>query len=149
MIDCADLDLQVEFAADFGADRRDNVEQEARAICQRAAVFVCPVVDAGAQELREQIAVRGMKFDAIEAGLARPPGAFERKHRWCDRISPRVIARHKNPCSDSFLLVEDKCRARIVVHAGHVHLPTRVRELHDEFAVEAVHRLAELLPVAE
>jgi hypothetical protein len=52
-IHCTDLHLHVEFAANFGADRRNNVEQEARTICQRAAVLVCPVVNSGAQELCE------------------------------------------------------------------------------------------------
>src|SRR5215469_750781 len=33
------------------------------------------------------------------------------------------------------------------MHAGYVHLSTRVRQLHDKFAVKAAHSFAKLLPV--
>src|SRR5262245_25280830 len=74
-VDGAELDLQVKAVADLGADRPDDVEQKARAIDQRATVLVLAVVDARAQELREQVAVRSMQLDAVETGLSCPPGA--------------------------------------------------------------------------
>src|SRR5580704_9390605 len=87
-----------------------------------------------------------MKFDAMEAGLARPPGAlsesidgvmnFAEGHRTAQKSVQRLL-----------FAARGQRWPRIVVYAWHVHLPARVRQLHDEFAVEAVHRIAELLPV--
>ena len=51
--------------------RAQHVEAEARAVLQRAAVFVGAAVLERRVELRDQIAVRGVDFDAVEAGLLR------------------------------------------------------------------------------
>src|SRR3546814_457560 len=58
-----------------GAERGDclvdDFEQQARAVFERTAVGVVAIVDAVAQELVEQIAVRAMYFDGIEADRKR------------------------------------------------------------------------------
>ena len=129
-----------------GADRPDHLEQEARAILQRAAVLVGAVVDAGREELREQVAVGGMQLDAVEAGLARAPGAAGER---LDELLDLGLARRRGresraatPCGWSSSS-DGRCG---IVHARHVHLPARMAELHDVLAVEPVHRLAEPLP---
>ena len=75
VIDGADLDLQMKVATDHVADRIDDLQQKARAIVQAAAVVVLAVVDGGAEELGDQIAVGGMQLDAVEPGLLGAPSA--------------------------------------------------------------------------
>ena len=60
MVGPAELGLQVELAAGFGADRGDNLEQEPGAVLERAAVAIGTVVDGGGQELVDQVAVGGV-----------------------------------------------------------------------------------------
>src|SRR4051812_33764827 len=107
-IDGAELDLQMEISADTGTDGADHFQQEARAVLQgpateggmeadtlwqreaRAvrgppAILVGAIVDAGREKLGEQVAVGCMQLDAVEAGLARAPGAgSERVHELLD-----------------------------------------------------------------
>ena len=102
----ADLHLQVEVAADLRADRPDDLDDEPGAVLERPAVLVRAVVDRRAEELRDQVAVRAVQLDAVEARLARAPGAFGergRRSRGCRRSSSRW---HSNPWSGSFLSVE-------------------------------------------
>ena len=76
VIDRADLHLQVEVVADARrGSRLNDLEDEARAVLERAAVVVLPVVDGRAQELRDQVAVGAVQLDAVEAGLAGAPRA--------------------------------------------------------------------------
>ena len=75
----ADLHLQVEVATDPRADGPDDLEDEARAVLERSAVFVRAIVDGRAQELRDQVAVGAVQLDAVEAGLARAPGALGKR----------------------------------------------------------------------
>ena len=70
VVDGADLELQVEVVADRGADGADDLEREPRAVLERAAVLVRPVVDRGAEELGDQVAVAAVDLDAVEPGLA-------------------------------------------------------------------------------
>ena len=49
-VDRVGLDLEMEVIAHFPADRPDNFEEKPRAVFERAAVFVFPVVDRRAQE---------------------------------------------------------------------------------------------------
>ena len=49
--------------------RVDDLEQQARAIFQRASVLILAAVPLRAQELAEKIAVRAMQFDAVKARL--------------------------------------------------------------------------------
>ena len=139
----------MEAAADLGADRPDDVEEEARAVGQRAAVLVLAVVDARAQELGEQIAVGGVQLDAVEARFARPPGAAG---EGADRVVDlRPAHRPAQEAVQQFLAAgRRQNRPRVIVHARDVHLPPGMGELHDEFAVvEAVHGFAERLPVGD
>ena len=71
----ADLHLQVEIGADLLANRANDIENEASAVLERAAVVVLSVVDRGAQELRDQVAVGAVQLDAVETGLAGAPRA--------------------------------------------------------------------------
>src|SRR5690242_8990338 len=56
-------------------DHFQNFAEKARAILGRFAVIVRPDVGLRAQELVEQVAVSGMNFDAVEAGVHRVPRA--------------------------------------------------------------------------
>ena len=76
VFDGADLHLQVEIAADLGANRADNLEHESRAVLELAAVLVLAIVDRRAEELRDEVAVRAVQLDAVGAGLARAPRAL-------------------------------------------------------------------------
>ncbi len=58
-----------------GLDRAQHIEPEAGAVLQAAAVFVGAVVLERRVELRDQIAVRGVDFDAVEARRLGPRGA--------------------------------------------------------------------------
>ena len=63
----------MEVAADASADRLHDFPDEPRAVRQHAAVLVGPIVDAGAQKLRNQVAVGAMQFDAVQPRLAGAP----------------------------------------------------------------------------
>ena len=54
-----------------GFHRAQHIEPEAGAVFERAAIVVGAAVLERRVKLRNQIAVRGMNFDAIEAGLLR------------------------------------------------------------------------------
>ena len=56
-------------------DGVDDLQREARAILDSAAVSVVTSVRAVAQELVDEIAVGGMDLDAVEAGPLRAPRA--------------------------------------------------------------------------
>ena len=93
VVDGADLHLQVEVAADLLADRADDLQEEARAVLERAAVLVVAVVDRGAEELREQIAVRACSSTPSSAG-SRARRAPSANCRTVSLISCCVIASH-------------------------------------------------------
>ena len=67
---------------------RDDLQHEAGAVLERPAVVVGAVVDGGAQELREQVAVGAVQLDAVEAclaGAARAVGERAAPSRWISR----------------------------------------------------------------
>ena len=70
-------------------DGAQHVEAEARAVFERAAVLVVAAVLERGEELRDQIAVRGVDLDAIEAGRLRPRGGV-REGR--DRLGDALAA---------------------------------------------------------
>ena len=72
----------------------EHLEREAQAVFQRAAVFVGALVGQRRDEAREQIAVRGVQLDHVEA---RALGALHRLHVIGDRrvhVGARHRARH-------------------------------------------------------
>src|SRR3546814_6302443 len=56
--------------ADFLDERGRHLEQQARPVGDRSSIFVGAKIGVRLQELLDQIAVRTMKFDAIETGGA-------------------------------------------------------------------------------
>ena len=56
-----------------GADAVDDLEQEARAVFGIAAIGVVAPVEFGAEERADEIAVRAVQFDAVEAGAFGAP----------------------------------------------------------------------------
>ena len=71
-----------------GFHRAQHVEAEAGAVLQRAAVFVGAAVLERRVELRDQVAVRGVDFDAVEAGLLRRAWPPRRSSPWSARCAP-------------------------------------------------------------
>ena len=57
--------------ADDGGDRLRHLAQQPDAVLDRAAIIVVAQVGAVAQELVDQIAVRGVDLDAVEPGRER------------------------------------------------------------------------------
>src|SRR5487761_2793812 len=62
---------QHEILAAAAAHAVDDLEQDARAVFERAAVFVVAVVEFRAEELAQDVAVRAVQLDAVEPGLFR------------------------------------------------------------------------------
>jgi hypothetical protein len=60
----------------LGADGRDHFEHEAGTILKAAAIGIGAVVGERGEELVEEIAVRGMDFDKVEARHEGPAGCF-------------------------------------------------------------------------
>ena len=88
------------------ADRPHDLEDEAGAVLERAAVLVVAIVDRRAEELGDQVAVGAVQLDAVEPGLARAPRAFgERLDRLVD-VGASSSARTRSPWSGSGLSVE-------------------------------------------
>src|SRR5262249_14243588 len=144
-VDRAQLDLQVEFASDARADRADHLDEESRTVLQRAAVFVGAIVDAGGEKLGEEVTVGCVQLDAVEAGLARAPGAGgECLHEVVDLSLAGGAA--EEPVQRLLAAGRAQCRPVGIVHPGEVHLPAGMAELQDVLAVEAVYRGTELLP---
>ena len=84
----------MEVATHLRADGADDFQHEARAIFERPAVFVLAVVDRGAEELGDEIAVGAVQLDAVESRLARPARSLgKRCHRLADlRLRHRLAA---------------------------------------------------------
>src|SRR5687767_8358626 len=56
----ADLHLQVKISPGFRTNGAHDIEDEARAVLERAAVPVRAIVNRGTEELGKQVAVRGV-----------------------------------------------------------------------------------------
>src|SRR3546814_19747542 len=76
--------------ADFLDERGRHLEQQARPVGDRSSIFVGAKIGVRLQELLDQIAVRTMKFDAIEtggAGIARAEiGRASCRERGCQYV---------------------------------------------------------------
>ncbi len=139
----ADLHLQVKIAADLRPDRLHDVDHEAGAVLDRSAVFVLPIVDGRAQELRDQIAIGAVELDAVEARLLRPPRALgERLDHFFDLSNRHPLAAE----TMGRVALVGRAQADRVFDAADVPLPPAVTELHDEPAVVLVDRLPQLAP---
>ena len=96
-----------------------------------------------AQELGDEVAVGAVQLHAVEAGLARPPGAFgKRGHGLFD-------VRHRHPLAlkpVQRVAVVGGAQAELVLDAADVTLPAGMAQLEDEAAIVLVHRLADGAP---
>ena len=143
VIDGADLHLQMEVGADLGPDRLDDLDHEAGAILEGAAVFVLAIVDGGAEVLRDQVPVGAVQLDAVETRLARAPRALgECRHGLLDVGCRHALALE----AVQRIFAIGRTERVLVFDATDVTLTARVTELHDEAAVELVHRLAHRPP---
>src|SRR5439155_26901071 len=57
VVDRAELDLEVKIGTGLGADSGNDFAHETRAVFQRAAVLVLAIVDSGAEELVDEVAI--------------------------------------------------------------------------------------------
>ena len=144
VLDGADLHLEMEVLADLLANLTDDVEQKARAVRQRAAVVVLAVVDARAEELRDEVSVGPVKLDAVGAGLPRASG------RGAERVSDIGDLFRRHPLGfEAVQRVGPIGRAETlrVFDARHVALPAAVAQLDEVLAVAfVVDLLDELFP---
>ena len=76
MLGGADLHLQMEVATDARTNRTHDLEDEARAVFERTAVLVFPVVDRRTQKLRDEVSIGAVELDAVEISLPRAPRAL-------------------------------------------------------------------------
>ena len=102
----ADLHLQVEVVADARAHRAHGLEQQARAILERPAVLVLAIVDRRGEELREEVAVRAVDLDAVEARPRARARAAAANELVISRSCAGVARSASKPCSGSDLPVE-------------------------------------------
>ena len=82
---------------DRGAHRLEHLDREPHAIVERAAVLVGAEVVLGREELVDEVAVRGVHLDAVEAGVGRVPRAAARSARR-PRGSRRARSASTPPC---------------------------------------------------
>src|SRR5207248_1612921 len=129
--------------ADLPADRLDDLDDEARAVLQRPAVLVGPIVDGRTEELGDEITVRAVQLHAVEAGRARAARAFGKGvHDFVNVVDRHPLAfepvQRIGPVGRTL--------SNRVFDAGHVTLTPTVAELKDVLAVVLVNRLTERLP---
>ena len=92
-VGCGDARKQRHVAADHRANRIGNLDHNAYAVLKRTTVFVVAVIDERVEELRQQVAMRGMNLNHLETGLHRAPcGIAESVHNVVDLIH-RKLAR--------------------------------------------------------
>src|SRR6185503_19631864 len=121
----------------------DDLDDEARPVVERSAVFVLTVVDGRTQKLRDEVTVGAVELDAVEASLARPPRALgKRGDHFLDVGSRHPIA--LEPVERIFLV--GRALALGELQVGDIALPPAVTELHDESAVVRVNGLADFAP---
>src|SRR5215831_6081762 len=76
MVDAVDLHLEMKIRADLTADGAHDLQNEPRSVFCGAAIIVGAVVDAGTQELGDQVTVCAMQLDPIELGVPSPASAL-------------------------------------------------------------------------
>ena len=142
-----DLEAEEEVVADLGADRAHDLEREARAVLQRAAVLVLTVVDRRREELGEEHAVRACELHAVEAGFARATGSLRRTPDDAAGSPRRVMRVAGKPLTGSARSLELHAGQRL--QAGHHPLAAGEDELDDVAAIELVDAPAQLAPERE
>src|SRR5262245_52119104 len=133
----------MEVATDFRADGTDDFQHEASAIFDRPPVFVLAVVDRGAKELRDEIAVGTVQLDAVEPRLACATRAFSER---CHRLANLRLRHRLAPEPMDRVGLRGGRKARRVFDAVDVALASRMTELQDELAVVLVDRFADRAP---
>ena len=78
-------------STDRGPHRLEHLDREAHAVLERAAVLVGAEVVLGREELVDEVAVRGVHLDAVEAGVGRVAARCAPKCSTTSRISSRSI----------------------------------------------------------
>ena len=107
VVDRAELDLQMEIVADLARGSPGSLRAgSARDFRSEPPYSSVRSLMPEREELGEQVAVRRMQLDAVEAGLARAPGAGGERFDELLDLGLAVMARQRNPCSDSLRLVE-------------------------------------------
>ncbi len=134
----------MEIAADLGANRTHDLDDEAGAVLELAAVVVLAVVDRRAEELRDEVAVRAVQFHAVRPGLARAPRPLA---EGLDDIL-NLVGRHPLALEPvQRVLVVGRAEALGVLDPRHVALTAAVAQLQDVLAVAlAMDLLDEPLP---
>ena len=132
VFDGADLHLQVEVASDLLADLAHDLDDEAGAVLERTAVVVFAIVDGRAQELRDQVAVGAVQFDAVAPGLAGAPRSLaERLHDLPNLVDRCPLALE----AVQRVILVGGAESLGVLDPGHVALPAAMAQLQDVLAV--------------
>ena len=79
-----------------GAHRGEHLERIAQPVLERAAVLVGALVGERRDERRQQVAVRAVQLEPVEAGLGGAARASARSRRCTRSMSARVIARDQS-----------------------------------------------------
>ena len=133
-------------------DRVDDGEREAHPVLEAAPEPVGAHVEERAHELGEQVAVRGVELDGVEAGLLDPPGGLaEEVHQLedlRDRGGPDLLALLLGVLVDDLVAgrpgeLEDPVRGAQGVVARDGALATGVLELDRALRAVAVHPLGQ------
>ena len=80
----------------YRAHGAEHFQRIAQAVLQRAAVFVGALVGQRRDEAGQQVAVRAVQLQPVEAGLGRQPRCCARSRRRTRSMSARVIARDQS-----------------------------------------------------
>ena len=72
MIDRCQAHAEQEVAADRGAHRADDLVEQAEPVVERTAPAIATAVDAGVQELVDEVALRRGDLEAVRTGVAHP-----------------------------------------------------------------------------
>ena len=144
--------------ADLADHGVDHLGHQADAVFDRAAIGVGAVVGVVAKKLVDQIAVRGVDLDAVEAGAHR----VGRRHGvLADEARDfRCLERARIAVVDPLALaaIGPDAARRAAVRGGHrrraaeevgVHQPTHVPQLQDDASAGVVHRLGDRSPALD